>query len=1497
MERQTVAKAQKSARRGQDHALSRPSAAARTPVHPILTLQRTVGNQATRQLLQGSYLQAKLKVSQPGDRFEQEADRTAEAVMRAPATAVPVAQTRTISRIAAGPAQRAEKEEDEKPVQPAPHGPLQEHPERSEEDEESRSPLMRRQDDTDEESVRRKEDDEENLQRQEEKTEEEKPEQVVARKEQEEEDKEKPLSRKEGQSGEQPAAPLQRQESEEQEEETDIAQRMEDEKEEEVQAIQRAESKEDEEPLMTARAEEDKEPLMTARTGGKAPAVPQGFASLMRRASGEGHPVPDQPRAFFESRFGVDFGSVRIHTGTNATKLNRSIQAKAFTRANHIYISDGAYDPSSNAGQSLLAHELTHVVQQGHAQPSTESHAPASPDLSPNGVLQRQEEAAAEEAGPSEEQKAQALAAAALAEKMAAEAEAYGRAEVAKSKQQKAEEKEAEQAATQEARAAGGQAREAEEKGKKRQKSEGPAMLAAPPEQAEEKAPGPQAEPKAPSSPEEDPAFQNVLKKIGGVAKKEKTHAPPQTKAAEAQAAAATPPEEITGRAENTHAEEMEKAETPPFDAAAFKKQLLKRIEELAPKTLEEADNFKDNDKLSGVKAQMSDTVAEGKAASRGPLEEKKNEGPNLKGVEPKPVTPIPEPDPGAPPPGVGAAEAAPKAKTKSEVETPIQENTKRIGDELAQENITEQQLAQSNEPQFQAALASKREAETQAAEGPPAYRQGEQAQLSQAEEEAAATALARTGSMHAGRAEAFGQLHEMQGKTRDKDETARLEVGQHINGIYEKAKTEVERILTELDGKVEKAFDEGAEAAKKTFEDYVDAQMEAYKERRYGGWLGWARWAEDKLFGMPSDVNVFYERGRDLYLLKMDAVIDSVITIIAADLTAAKASIAKGRKEISEYLAGLPVSLQAVGAEAAEKAATDFESLESRVNNKQGELIDTLANKYQEHLKAVDARIEEMKAANRGLVDKAIDAVKSIINTIIELKNMLFRVLAKISEVVAMIIADPIGFLKNMVAAVKLGLDNFIGNIEEHLEAGFITWLTGALSSVQLQIPEDVFSLKGIFSLIVQVLGLSWDYIRAKAVTLLGEPVVKALEGGFKIFQILIKDGLGGLWEYAKEQFSDLKEMVIEQIKGMLITQVIKAGIKWLMSLLNPVAAFIKAAIAIYDLVSFFVQRAKQIIELIEAFVDAVAAVAKGSISGAAKLVENAFAKAIPLVIGLLASLLGISGLGDKVQSLFKSLQKRVDKFIDGLILKAKNFARKLMGKKSAEEKGKPATAEGALDAAIAEVEQLESVEGTTKEEVKEKLPDIKKKYNLKGLSIVQDGESEYHVHAEINPSKNSKKYPEGESKYIMIDAQGKRKLRDKYQGAFKIRTRLYGAGLGYGAEATKRRNEIIESLRRTREGKPSDRGTYWEPAPGRIVSLSSPTDPTVEHRPSVVKHWNDEGGNNTNQKTRRDFFTFAGKLDELKVIDRQKNSELGGGAEYTEFVGANFKGPGEGE
>lgn len=80
---------------------------------------------------------------------------------------------------------------------------------------------------------------------------------------------------------------------------------------------------------------------------------------------GGGQPLPAASLNYFEPRFGYDFSRVRIHTDSGSVRLNRALSAEAFTLGNDIHFNSGRYSPGSSAGNKLLAHELTHVTQQG----------------------------------------------------------------------------------------------------------------------------------------------------------------------------------------------------------------------------------------------------------------------------------------------------------------------------------------------------------------------------------------------------------------------------------------------------------------------------------------------------------------------------------------------------------------------------------------------------------------------------------------------------------------------------------------------------------------------------------------------------------------------------------------------------------------------------------------------------------------------------------------------------------------------------------------------------------------------------------------------------------------------------------------------------------------------------------------------------------------------------------------------------------------------------
>ena len=87
--------------------------------------------------------------------------------------------------------------------------------------------------------------------------------------------------------------------------------------------------------------------------------------SSLSNRKGNGSPLPEDTRSSMEGAFGTDFAAVRVHTDNSAVQMSKDLSAEAFTHGKDIYFNQGKYEPESSDGQRLLAHELTHTMQQG----------------------------------------------------------------------------------------------------------------------------------------------------------------------------------------------------------------------------------------------------------------------------------------------------------------------------------------------------------------------------------------------------------------------------------------------------------------------------------------------------------------------------------------------------------------------------------------------------------------------------------------------------------------------------------------------------------------------------------------------------------------------------------------------------------------------------------------------------------------------------------------------------------------------------------------------------------------------------------------------------------------------------------------------------------------------------------------------------------------------------------------------------------------------------
>jgi hypothetical protein len=106
------------------------------------------------------------------------------------------------------------------------------------------------------------------------------------------------------------------------------------------------------------------EDKVMAKSEGRALKATGELQAKLESSKGSGQAMDDKTREEMEHKMGADLSDVRVHTGTEAHDMSEGINAKAFTYGQDVYFKNGNYDPRSNEGKKLLAHELTHTQQQ-----------------------------------------------------------------------------------------------------------------------------------------------------------------------------------------------------------------------------------------------------------------------------------------------------------------------------------------------------------------------------------------------------------------------------------------------------------------------------------------------------------------------------------------------------------------------------------------------------------------------------------------------------------------------------------------------------------------------------------------------------------------------------------------------------------------------------------------------------------------------------------------------------------------------------------------------------------------------------------------------------------------------------------------------------------------------------------------------------------------------------------------------------------------------------
>jgi hypothetical protein len=371
-----------------------------------------------------------------------------------------------------------------------------------------------------------------------------------------------------------------------------------------------------------------------------------------------------------------------------------------------------------------------------------------------------------------------------------------------------------------------------------------------------------------------------------------------------------------------------------------------------------------------------------------------------------------------------------------------------------------------------------------------------------------------------------------------------------------------------------------------------------------------------------------------------------------------------------------------------------------------------------------------------------AVDFVTWGIKQVLSLLEILFSVVApgvmpyirKAQATFMIILKNPIGFVGNLVRAGRLGFEKFASRIGEHLKTALIKWIVGPLADAGVYIPKS-FTLIEIIKLVLSVLGLTWQNIRAKLVKIIPEPVLVGLEKTAGILVTLVRDGPVAAWEQLKAELTELKDQLISQIVQMVTTEVVKAAIIKLVSMLNPAGAVIQAIIAIYNTVTFFIQKINQIAAVVASFIDSISAIAAGQVENAANKVEQTMANTLVIIIAFLAKFAGLGNIPDKVVGIIKKIREPIDKCLDKIVGWLGGVLKKLSSKALGGDPNAPPEVrlQSGLNEAVAAVNKL-SEKTLLISLIKPLLGAIRIRHNLKILEA-EPRNGKWAIIAEVNP------------------------------------------------------------------------------------------------------------------------------------------------------------------
>lgn len=480
-------------------------------------------------------------------------------------------------------------------------------------------------------------------------------------------------------------------------------------------------------------------------------------------------------------------------------------------------------------------------------------------------------------------------------------------------------------------------------------------------------------------------------------------------------------------------------------------------------------------------------------------------------------------------------------------------------------------------------------------------------------------------------------------------------------------AEDTIDTEVSDTETQVEADFTQAEDDAQAEVDDGErDAAAERERRERESENQSWwdraSNWVADQFDKLTKFINDVFDAVRSAVKGIIDAVKNAAIALIDAAvsaITSAIEALGEALKSavnalLAEHFPELAEALNDAIDSAVEVATEFVEAVGEGLKTAVTALLDALAAGIDAILAAYQAAINAALAIARAALTGDWGALaKLILEPILYALGIepaaFYQMIERAMEALDIIIDDPIGFLSNLIDTVVGGIRQFGGNIVTHLQAGIIGWLTGALGG-DIQIPER-FDLMGVLDLARQILGLTVDMIRRVAVRVLGEEAVERIEFVMGYVVELVTGGFSALWERIMADLSALKDLVLDGIKSFLMERIVMAAITWLASMFSPVGALVKLVMTIWNFMMFLKDQLARIIQVVQTVVNTMWEIATGVLQPAIDGVEGVLGRLLPIVIDLLARLLGLGNVAGRVREIIGDVRQRIEDALVNLI------------------------------------------------------------------------------------------------------------------------------------------------------------------------------------------------------------------------------------------------------